>query len=84
MPKAENFGGLITADHKILSEENESRNNHRYSVAVQDFWQHSGYNHTRAKNKIFPGKTKVLAKVLGADWKPKVIYTDNSLEIGKA
>ena len=35
VPKAENFGDLITADHNVLSEESESRNNHRYTVVVQ-------------------------------------------------
>ena len=29
VPRAENFGGLITADHKVLSENCESRNNHK-------------------------------------------------------
>ena len=32
VPRAEHFGDLITADHKVLSEECESRNNHRYVV----------------------------------------------------
>ena len=36
VPRAENFGDLITADHKVLSEGCESRNNHLYAVAVQD------------------------------------------------
>ena len=36
VPRAENFGDLISADHKILSEESESRKNHRYAVVVQD------------------------------------------------
>ena len=36
MPRAEHFGDLITADHKVLSEESASRNNHRYAVVVQD------------------------------------------------
>ena len=36
VPRAEHFGDLITADHKILSEGCESRNNHRYAVVVQD------------------------------------------------
>ena len=36
MPRAENFGDLVTADHKVLSEESEPRNNHRYVVVVQD------------------------------------------------
>ena len=36
VPRAEKFGDLITADHKVLSENCESRNNHRYAVVVQD------------------------------------------------
>ena len=34
--RAEIFGDLIAADHKVLSEGCESRNNHRYAVVVQD------------------------------------------------
>ena len=34
--RAENFGDLITAYHKVLSENCESRNNHRYAVVVRD------------------------------------------------
>ena len=77
------FGDLITADHKLLSEGCESRNNHRYAVVVQDLatqWIQS-----------FPCKTKTsqktersLQKFLEPNRKPKVIYTDNSLEFGKA
>ena len=36
VPRAENFGDLITAAHKILSDGCESRNNHRYAIVVQD------------------------------------------------
>ena len=36
VPRAENFGDMITADHKVLSENSESRNNHRYAVVVED------------------------------------------------
>ena len=36
VPRAENFGDFITADHKVLSEGSESCNNHRYAVVVQD------------------------------------------------
>ena len=81
--RADNFGDLITADHKVLSERYESRNNHRYAVVVQDLatqWIQS-----------YPCKTKTsqetqwsLQKFLEPDRKPKVIYTDNSLEFGKA
>ena len=34
--RAVNFGDLITADHKVLSDNCESRNNHRYAIVVQD------------------------------------------------
>ena len=34
--RAENFRDLITAEHRVLSENCESRNNHRYAVVVQD------------------------------------------------
>ena len=36
VPRAENFGDLITSDHKVLSDNCESRNNHRYAVVVKD------------------------------------------------
>ena len=40
VPRADNFGDLITADHKVLSDTCESRNNHRYAVVVQDLTTH--------------------------------------------
>ena len=36
VPRAVNLGDLIKADHKVLSDDCESRNNHRYAVVVQD------------------------------------------------
>ena len=36
VPRAEHFGDLMTADHKVLSEGCESRHYHRYAVVVQD------------------------------------------------
>ena len=36
IPRAEKFCVLITADHKVLNERSESRNNHRHAVVVQD------------------------------------------------
>ena len=38
VPRAENFGDLITADHKVLSDNCESRNNHRYAVGHGRLW----------------------------------------------
>ena len=81
--RAENFGDLITADHKVLGDNCKSRNNHRYAVVVQDL----GTQWIQA----YPCKTKTsqetqgnLQKFLEPERKPKVIYTDNSLECGKA
>ena len=84
VPRADNVGDLITADHKILSEGSESRNNHRYAVVVQDLaiqW---------IQIKSYPGETKTsqetqrsLQKILEPTRKPKVIYTDNSLNLAK-
>ena len=65
VPRADNFGDLITADHKVLSESCESRNNHRNAVVVRA-WPPSGFSRIRAKQK-FSGNTKELAKVLGAE-----------------
>ena len=83
VPRAENFGDLITADHKVLSEGCESRNNHRYAIVLQDL--------TTQWIQSYPCKTKTsqetqrsLQKFLEPNRKPKVIYTDNSLEFGKA
>ena len=82
VPRAENFGDLTTADHKVLSNNCESRNNHRYAVVVQDL--------ATQWIQAYPCKTKTsqetqrsLQKFLEPDRKPKVIYTHNSLEFVK-
>ena len=36
IPRAEKFGDLIKANHRVLNEGSESRNNQRYNVVVQD------------------------------------------------
>ena len=82
--RAGNFGDLITADHKVLSEGCESRNNHQFAIVVQDL--------ATQWIQAYPCKTKTsqetqrsLQKFLeNPSRKPKVIYTDNSLEFGKA
>ena len=79
--RAEKFGDLITADHKVLSDNGESRNNHRYAVVVQDLatqWIQA----FPCKNKTSQGTQRSLQKFLEPERKPEVIYTDNSLEFG--
>ena len=70
VPRAENFGDLITADHKVLSERCESRNNHRYAVVVQDLatqWIQS----YPCKTKTSQETQRSLQKFLEPDRKPK-------------
>ena len=80
---AENFGDLITADHKVLSDGSELRHNHRYAVVVQDLatqWLQS----YPCKTKSSQETSKNLMQFVEPARKPKVIYTDNSIEFGKA
>ena len=80
--RAENFGDLITADHKVLSDSCESRNNHRYASVVQDLvtqWIQSYPSKTKTSQET----QRTLQKFLEPDVKPKVIYTDNSSEFAK-
>ena len=83
VPRAEKFGDLMKADHKVLSDNCESRNNYRYAVVVQDL--------ATQWIQAYPCKTKTsqetqrrLQKFLEPERKPKVKYTDNSLEFGEA
>ena len=82
VPRAEKFGVLITADHKVLSDNCESRNNHRCAGGVQDLttqWIQS----YPCKTKISLETEKRLQKFLESSRKLKFIYTDNSLEFNK-
>ena len=81
--RAENVRDLITTDHKVLSENCESRNNHRYAVVVQDL--------TTQWNQYYPCTTETshetetsLLKFLDPSQAPKVVFSDNSMEFGKA
>ena len=83
VPRADNFGDLILADHKVLSEGCESRNNHRHAIVVQDLatqWIQSYPCKTTTSQET----QRSLQKFLEPNRKPKVIYIDNSLEFGKA
>ena len=64
VPRAANFGDLITADHKVLSDNCESRNNHRYAVVVQDL-SHSIDPGISVQNQNFTRNPEKLAKVPG-------------------
>ena len=83
VPRADNFGDLITADHKVLSDNCESQDNHRHAVVVQDLatqWIQA----YPCKPKLHKKTQRSLQKFLERERNPKVIYTDNSMEFGKA
>ena len=84
VPRAEKFGDLITADHKVLNEEGGSRNNHRYAVVVQNFatqWLQPYPCTTQTSQETENEFTKLS---LEPSEKPKVINTDKSLEFGES
>ena len=65
LPRAEKFGDLMTADHKVLNEGCESRDNHRYAVVAQDLatqWIQS----YPCKAKIFAWDIEKFVKIPGA------------------
>ena len=64
-PRAEKFGDLLTADHKVPSEDCESRNNHQCAVVVQDLATMVAI--ISVQNQTFSGNRKELTKVSRAD-----------------
>ena len=80
LPRAENFGDLITAEHKVLRKGCE--NNHRYAFVTQDLAVQWIQSHP-CKTKTSQETQRILQKFLESDRKPEVICTDNSLEFDK-
>ena len=73
VPRAGKFGDLTTADHKVLNEADESRNDHRYAVVWQNFatqWIQS----YPCKTKTSQETEKSLRRFLEPSQKPKVIW----------
>ncbi len=64
VPRAVNFGDLITADHKVLSDNCESRNNHRYAVVVAGS-SHSMDPGVSVQKQNFTRNPEKFAKVPG-------------------
>ena len=74
VPRAEKFGDLIAADHKVLSEGCESRNNHRYAVVVQDLATHWIQAYP-CKTKTSQETERSLQKFLEPERNPKVFFS---------
>ena len=66
--RAENVGDLITADHKVLNENCEPRNNHRCAIVVQDLasqWIQS-YSCKTKNHRTHRGACKTSGSHLGS------------------
>ena len=69
VPRAEKFGDMITAHHKVLNEEGESRNNHRYADVEQDLatqWIQSYPCKTKTSQDTEKSQRKFLRAVTNA------------------
>ena len=77
--RTEKYGDLTTAEHKVLNEGREFRNNHRHAVVVQVLATQWNPCQTKTSQET----EKNLRTFLQPSQKPKVIHMCNSLEFGK-
>ena len=78
--RAEKFGDLIAAEHEVLNERGESRDNHLYAVVVPL----NGFSLVRVKTKTSHETERSLLKFLEPSHRPKGVYADNSMEFRRA
>ena len=83
IPRAEKLEYLITAEHRVLNEGCESRNNHKFTVVVQDLAIQWIQSHP-CKTKTSQETEKNLRTFREPSQRTKVIYTNDSLEFGKS
>ena len=81
--RAEKLGDLEAADHKVFNEEGESGDDHRYGVVVQDLALQRIQSYP-CNTKTSHETEKSLSKVLEPSHRPKVVFSDNSMEFGQA
>ena len=80
-PKA--FGDLITSDHGVIGEDEQSRHKDKFLLVVQD--QFTMWIQAYAvKSKSARDTAAIFQKFLGPDVKPGVVYTDGSAEFKNA
>ena len=84
VPRAEKFGDLITADHKVLSDNCESRKQSPIRSRGAGLSHSLDPGISVQKKKTSQETQRSLQKFLEPERKPKVIYTDNSLGFGEA
>ena len=82
LPRAEKFGDLITADHKVFDKGCESERQSPVRCRVQDLstlWIQSYPCETKFAHET----EKSFLKFLEPSHRPKVDFTDNSMEFGE-
>ena len=75
---AQRFGHMVTADHKVLNEEQESGLHLRCAVVVQHLATQSIQSYP-CKTKSAQETQRSLRQFLRPEENPRSIYTDNSL-----
>lgn len=80
LPEPKAAGEMITLDHKILNEDDQSRSNDRVTCVIQDKFSHLIHS--------YPGESKSAEETkyasqsfLGPEMKVKHVYSDNSPEV---
>ena len=83
LPEPKAFADAITADHKILNEDDESRSCDRVALICMDRFTRwlQGY---AANSKHTDEVVRDLQRFLGPQVKPQHVYTDNSSEFVNA
>ena len=83
LPQPQAFADAITADHAIINEDDQSRDEDRVACVIQDqytHWLQSFASHSKSAEET----NKALRRFLGPQTKAKYGYTDNSKEFKKA
>ena len=83
LPEPKKFADAITADHKVLNDDDQSRDHDKLALIIQDRFTHwlQGY---ASKTKNAKDTLYGFQRFLGPGVKPLHVYTDNSKEFEKA
>ena len=83
LPPPEQFGDMLTADHKILGDDDESLRGDKVICVIQDkatYWLQAYPAPTKSADET----AAAFKRFLGPSTKCKHVYTDNSKEFAKA
>ena len=80
LPEPKNFADSIMADHKILNDDDASRDADKVALIVLDRFTRWLQGHA-CRDKSTNEAVKYLKRFVGPQFKPEHIYTDNSKEL---